>query len=94
MRNDIPYTVENAYLTPPEPDEVINRAIWRVKEAKEEKKKVQSEYEDFRYLIRDARYLPFDIQHAIRSSYEKKLGNLNVEIDAISENLREKGIEA
>ena len=44
MRNDIPYTVENAYLTPPEPDEVINRAIWRVKEAKEEKKKVQSEY--------------------------------------------------
>ena len=40
MYNDIPYSAEQAYLTPPEPDEVINRAIWRVQEAKEEKQKI------------------------------------------------------
>lgn len=93
MYNDIPYSAEQAYLTPPEPDEVINRAIWRVQEAKEEKQKIKNEYEDFRYLIRSAKYLPFDIKHAILSSYEQKATNLDMEIEAITENLRGKGYD-
>ena len=91
MRNEIPYTVENAYLTPPEPDEVANRALWRVQEAKEQRQKIQEEYEEFNYLIRDCRYLDFDIRDNLRESYERKISNLTYEIESITEHLREMG---
>lgn len=91
--NEIPYTVENAYLTPPSPDEIANRAICRVQEDKEEKKKIQSEYEEFRYLIRDARYLNFNIRDEIMATYEQKIANLEYEIESISEHLREMGYD-
>lgn len=91
--NGIPYTAENAYLTPPSINEVMDRAIWRVTEAKEEKQKIQNEYEEFRYLIRDARYLNFDIRDAIQTTYEQKISNLEYEIETITEYVREKGYD-